>query len=192
MYTDFIKSVHIYSYEKGEIMKTSEQVTEMSKKTSWAHTSIEAEGVAQITTGLNQLLANVFALYLKTKNFHWHVSGPHFREYHLLLDDQAAEILTIVDSAAERVRKIGSTTIHSIGEIGKLQTIQDNNDTAVNAQKMLEILMQDNQRLGQELRALHAITDQYDDYATTNLLDDWIDQAEQRVWFLYETINTVK
>ncbi|MGL4673253.1 MAG: Dps family protein [Wohlfahrtiimonas sp.] len=170
-------------------MKTSAKVKEMAKRTSWAPTSIEAEGVAQITTGLNQLLANVFALYLKTKNFHWHISGPHFREYHMLLDDQAAEILAIVDAAAERVRKIGSTTIHSIGEIAKLQTIQDNNDSVVNAQKMLEILMEDNQRLGQELRALHAITDQYDDYATTNLLDDWIDQAEQRVWFLYETIN---
>lgn len=145
--------------------------------------------MALITSGLNQLLANVFALYLKTKNFHWHVSGPHFREYHLLLDDQAAEILSIVDAAAERVRKIGRTTIHSIGEVAKLQTIQDNNDISVNAQKMLAILMEDNQRLGQELRALHAITDQYDDYATTNLLDDWIDQAEQRVWFLYETIN---
>ena len=189
MYTSFSKSVHRNSYEKGKIMKTSAIVTEMARKTSWAPTSIEAEGVAQITTGLNQLLANVFALYLKTKNFHWHVSGPHFREYHLLLDDQAAEILSIVDAAAERVRKIGSTTIHSIGEIAQLQTIQDNNDIAVNAQTMLEILMEDNQRLGQELRALHTITDQYDDYATTNLLDDWIDQAEQRVWFLYETIQ---
>lgn len=189
MYTYFIKSVHIHSYEKGEIMKTSAKVKEMAKKTSWAPTSIEAEGVAQITTGLNQMLANVFALYLKTKNFHWHVSGPHFREYHLLLDEQAMEILAIVDAAAERVRKIGGTTIHSIGEVAKLQTIEDNNDASVNAQKMLEILMADNQRLSQDLRALHAITDQYDDYATTSLLDDWIDQAEQRVWFLYETIN---
>lgn len=184
-----INSVHIHSYERGQVMKTLATVTEMERKTSWAPTSIEAEGVAQITAGLNQLLANVFALYLKTKNFHWHVNGPHFREYHLLLDDQATEILAIVDAAAERVRKIGSTTIHSIGEISQLQTIQDNNDASVNAQKMLEILMEDNQRLGQELRALHAITDQYDDYATTNLLDDWIDQAEQRVWFLYETIQ---
>ncbi|GAA5099534.1 DNA starvation/stationary phase protection protein [Wohlfahrtiimonas larvae] len=173
-------------------MKASAKIKEMERKNSWAPTSIESEGVVQITKGLNQLLANVFALYLKTKNFHWHVSGPHFREYHLLLDDQASEILAIVDAAAERVRKIGSVTIHSIGEIAQLQTIKDNNDSAVNAQKMLEILMEDNQRLGQELRALHVITDQYDDYATTNLLDDWIDQAEQRVWFLYETLNSIK
>lgn len=170
-------------------MKSSAKVTELNRKTNWAPTSIETEGVEKISIGLNQLLANVFALYLKTKNFHWHVSGAHFREYHLLLDDQASEILTIVDAAAERVRKIGRNTLHSIGEVSKLQTIQDNNDVNVNAQKMLEILMEDNQRLGEELRALHTITDQYDDYATTNLLDDWIDQAEQRVWFLYETIN---
>lgn len=170
-------------------MNASSKVKTIARKTDWAPTLIESEGVTQISMGLNQLLANVFALYLKTKNFHWHVSGPHFREYHLLLDDQATEILSIVDAAAERVRKIGRVTIHSIGEIAQLQTIQDNNESGVNAQKMLEILMEDNQRLGQELRALHAITDQYDDYATTNLLDDWIDQAEQRVWFLYETIQ---
>lgn len=171
-------------------MTASARITEMERKTRWTPTTIEPEGVTKITAGLNQLLANVFALYLKTKNFHWHVGGPHFREYHLLMDEQAAELLAIVDAAAERVRKIGGTTLHSIGEIAQLQTIQDNNDVNISADQMLLILMKDNQDLGQALRALHEITDQYNDYATTNLLDDWIDQAEQRVWFLHETVNT--
>lgn len=150
-------------------------------------TDLDTQGVEKISAGLNRVLANVFALYIKTKNFHWHVSGPHFQSYHLLLDEQATEILSIVDLAAERSRKLGKMSIRSLGEIAQLQTIEDNNDENISATDMLTILMNDNKSLAQELRALHEITDEYNDYATTNLLDDWINQAEQRAWFLYES-----
>lgn len=144
-------------------------------------------GAQKIAMKLNQLIANVFALYIKTKNFHWHISGPHFRSYHLLLDEQSAELLAIVDLAAERVRKMNQLTLRSIGEITRRQTIADNDAVGLNAKEMLEILMEDNKLLARELRELHLLTDEYQDYATSNLLDDWIDSAEQRAWFLFES-----
>ena len=139
-----------------------------------------------ITGALNALLADVFALYLKTKNFHWHVSGPHFRDYHLLLDEQADQIFAITDDIAERVRKVGGTTIHSIGNIARLQRISDNDADYVDPLDMLAELRSDNQALIASMREVHDLCDEENDVATTSLIEVWIDQAERRVWFLYE------
>jgi len=140
-----------------------------------------------VTGALNALLADVFALYLKTKNFHWHVSGPHFRDYHLLLDEQAAEILAITDALAERVRKLGGTTLRSIGHIGRLQRIDDNDADYVTAADMLSELKQDNEALIASLRAAHDVCDEVNDIATASLLENYVDEAERRVWFLFES-----
>lgn len=168
-------------------MKATAKITEMEKISQASMTDLNVQGTQEISTSINQLLANVFALYIKTKNFHWHISGAHFHAYHLLLDEQASDILAIADLAAERVRKMNQLTIHSIGEISQLQTILDNDMANLHASEMLLILMEDNKMLARELRELHLITDQYQDYATSNLLDDWIDGAEQRAWFLFES-----
>ena len=139
-----------------------------------------------ITGALNTLLADVFALYLKTKNFHWHVSGPHFRDYHLLLDEQADQLFAITDTIAERVRKIGGTTLRSIKNISALQRIDDNDADYVTPLDMLAELRDDNQRLADFMRAAHAVCDEHNDVATASLLEVWIDEAERRVWFLFE------
>ena len=140
-----------------------------------------------ISAALNVLLADVFALYLKTKNFHWHVSGPHFRDYHLLLDEQADQIFAITDTVAERVRKLGGTTLHSIGHIARLQRIPDNDADFVSPQDMLAELRDDNLQLTAHMRATHELCDQNGDVATASLLENWIDEAERRVWFLFES-----
>jgi len=139
-----------------------------------------------ISAALTTLLADVFALYLKTKNFHWHVSGPHFRDYHLLLDDQAAQIFATTDAIAERVRKIGGTTLRSIGEVGRLQRITDNDSDYVSARDMLTELHSDNLRLTSFMREAHELCDEHQDVASASLLENWIDEAEQRSWFLFE------
>ncbi len=144
------------------------------------------EEVKNISSVLNALLADVYALYLKTKNFHWHMNGPHFRDYHLLLDEQGEQIFGIADDIAERVRKIGGTTIHSIGHIARLQRIHDNDQEFVAAKEMLLELHADNKALVESLRAAHEVTDNADDYATTSLIENWIDEAERRAWFLFE------
>jgi starvation-inducible DNA-binding protein len=144
------------------------------------------EAVKNLSSVLNALLADVFALYLKTKNFHWHMSGPHFRDYHLLLDDQAAQILAISDDIAERVRKIGGMTLRSIGHIARLQRISDNDKEFVSAPDMLQELCADNRNLVQSLRAAHEVTSKAGDHATTSLIEVWIDEAERRAWFLFE------
>jgi len=144
------------------------------------------ENVKNLSIVLNALLADVFALYLKTKNFHWHMSGPHFRDYHLLLDDQATQIFAIGDDIAERVRKIGGTTVRSIGHIARLQRIADNDKEFVSAHDMLAELCADNRNLVQSLRAAHAVTSKAGDHATTSLIEVWIDEAERRAWFLFE------
>lgn len=146
-----------------------------------------AEDVKNLSSVLNALLADVFALYLKTKNFHWHISGPHFRDYHLLLDEQAAQIFAISDDIAERVRKIGGTTVRSIGHIARLQRIADNDQEAVSARDMLLELHADNKALIDSLRAAHEVADNANDYATTSLIENWIDEAERRAWFLFES-----
>jgi starvation-inducible DNA-binding protein len=132
------------------------------------------------------VLADVFALYLKTKNFHWHVSGPHFRDYHLLLDEQSEQIFAATDDLAERVRKIGGVTLRSIGQISRLQTIKDNEEDFVPARDMLRELMKDNKSLVALMREAHEVADKYEDVATTSLLENFIDEAERRTWFLFE------
>jgi len=145
-----------------------------------------------ISAALNLLLADVFALYLKTKNFHWHVSGPHFRDYHLLLDEQADQIYATSDPIAERVRKLGGTTLRSIGQISRLQRVMDNEADYVTPLDMLAELREDNQQLAARMRQTHNVCDEHGDVATASLLEVWIDEAERRVWFLYETGRTPK
>lgn len=142
--------------------------------------------VRDLTGALNELLADTFALYLKTKNFHWHVSGPHFRDYHLLLDDQSAQILAMTDPIAERVRKLGGTTLRSIGHIARLQRVEDNDADYVDPEGMLAELRDDTKDLIQRMRTVHELTDEHNDFATSSLLDVWIDEAEKRHWFLFE------
>lgn len=149
-------------------------------------TDLLPEGVAAISAELRTLLADVFALYLKTKNFHWHMSGPHFRDYHLLLDEQSDQVFAMTDDLAERARKIGGTTLRSIGGVARHQRIQDNNEEFVSAQKMLVELADDNQRLTTYFRSAHAVCDQYNDVATASLIENWIDQTERRTWFLFQ------
>jgi starvation-inducible DNA-binding protein len=140
-----------------------------------------------LTQGLNALVADMFALYLKTKNFHWHISGPHFRDYHLLLDEQADQIFATTDAIAERVRKIGGTTLRSVGHIGRLQRIADNDADYVSARDMLAELQADTLKLVAHMRELHDHCDRYRDVATASLIEVWIDEAERRIWFLFET-----
>ncbi|MFJ3261133.1 Dps family protein [Pseudomonas sp. NPDC086581] len=140
-----------------------------------------------LSAALNRLLADVFALYLKTKNFHWHVSGPHFRDYHLLLDDHATEIFAMTDAIAERNRKIGGNTIRSIGHIARLKRILDNDAEFVQPLDMLAELQEDNKSLTSYMREVHDLCDEYHDIATASLIENWIDETEQRTWFLFET-----
>ncbi len=149
-------------------------------------TDLGGNSVKAVTAGLNRLLADTFALYMKTKNFHWHMSGPHFRDYHLLLDEHSDQIFAMTDPIAERVRKIGGITLHSIGEIAKNQRIMDNDAPYVTPQDMLAELREDNGNLVKELRAVHETCDDAKDVATASLLEVWIDEGERRAWFLYE------
>lgn len=150
-------------------------------------TSLGPEAVRDISGALNALLADLFALHLKTKNFHWHVSGPHFRDYHLLLDDQASQIMATTDPVAERVRKLGGTTLRSLGHAQRLQRLLDNDADYVTPADMLAELREDNLQLASEMRAAHDLCATHGDVATTSLLEVWIDEAESRVWFLFET-----
>jgi starvation-inducible DNA-binding protein len=145
------------------------------------------EDVKNLSSVLNALLADVFALYLKTKNFHWHLSGQHFRDFHLLLDEQAAQIIEIADAIAERVRKVGGTTIRSIGHIARLQRLHDNDEEFVGPIEMLKELHGDNKALVESLRAAHKVTSSAGDFATTSMIEIWIDEAERRAWFLFES-----
>jgi starvation-inducible DNA-binding protein len=149
-------------------------------------TNLGANAARDIAGALNALLADMFALYLKTKNFHWHVSGPHFRDYHLLLDEQADQIFAVTDAIAERVRKVGGTTIRSIGHLGRLQRIADNDADYVTPPDMLAELRDDNLRLTAAMRETHSLCDEHGDVATASLIEVWIDEAERRIWFLFE------
>jgi starvation-inducible DNA-binding protein len=149
-------------------------------------TGLGASAAHDICGAMTTLLADMFTLYIKTKSFHWHVSGPHFHDYHLLLDDQAAAVLATTDTIAERVRKLGGTTIRSVGHIGRLQRLADNDAEYVTPLDMLAELRDDNLRLADLLRATHGVCSEHGDVAGTSLLEMWIDEAEQRVWFLYE------
>ena len=149
-------------------------------------TDLKPEAVKDISGALNILLADVFALYVKTKNFHWHMSGPHFRDYHLLLDEQGDQIFAVTDPMAERVRKIGGTTLRSIGHIGRLQRVLDNDADFVTAPDMLAELRDDNRELAARMRETHGLCDDHGDVGTASLLEVWIDEAERRAWFLFE------
>lgn len=156
------------------------------KDTKGTLTDLGGDAVEEITSNLRRLLADVFALYVKTKNFHWHISGRHFRDYHLLLDEQATQIFAITDAIAERARKIGGTTIRSISDIARNQRLKDNNKEGVSPQEMISELCDDNQQLTRSLRAVHEICDRHNDVATASLIEVWIDESERRTWFLAE------
>ena len=149
-------------------------------------TDLNAEGVSEISSSLRELLADVFALYVKTKNFHWHMSGPHFRDYHLLLDEHGEQIFAMTDDIAERARKIGGTTLRSISDISEHQRLHDNNAEFVGPKEMLAELVEDNQQLTKFLRSTHDICDRHNDVATASLIENWIDESERRTWFLSE------
>src|SRR5437868_10834482 len=153
-------------------------------------TDLGGNAAAEISKELRPLLADVFALYLKTKNFHWHMSGHHFRDYHLVLDEQAEQIFAMTDDIAERARKIGGTTLRSIGQIAREQRILDNDADYVDPQDMLAELRSDNQQLTREMRRVHELCDEYGDVATASLMENWIDETERRIWFLYETARS--
>jgi starvation-inducible DNA-binding protein len=150
-------------------------------------TDLSREGIKDITGAMNAILADVFALYVKTKNFHWHMSGPHFRDYHLLLDEHAEQLFAMTDPLAERVRKIGGLTLHSIGEIARTQRVLDNDAEYVEPLDMLAELADDNKNLAVRLREAHNVCEEHRDMATTSQIEVWIDETERRTWFLFET-----
>ncbi|QHS53082.1 Dps family protein [Edaphobacter sp. 12200R-103] len=151
------------------------------------HTDIASESVKEISGALTVLLADVFALYIKTKNFHWHMSGPHFRDYHLLLDEHGDQLFAMTDDIAERARKIGGTTLRSIRHIAQIKRIEDNDADYVTPQDMLSELWEDNKALVLSMKSLHDLCDAAGDVATTSVLENWIDETQRRAWFLYET-----
>lgn len=166
---------------------TSTKSSSMADKNLTTPTDLGADARTEVSAGLTQLLADVFALFVKTKNFHWHVSGPHFRDYHLLLDDQAALVFAMVDPIAERARKLGGTTLRSVGQIASLKRLSDNDEAFVAPEAMLDELRKDNEALVKYMREVHQLCDDKEDVATASLLENWIDQTEERVWFLFET-----
>lgn len=151
-------------------------------------TDLAPTGVEEISTALRELLADVFALYVKTKNFHWHMSGRNFRDYHLMLDDQSDQLFAMTDPLAERARKLGGTSLRSIGDISRHQRLQDNNEPSITAEAMLKELLLDNLELTKYLRSTHEICDRNNDVATASLIENWIDETERRSWFLYEIV----
>jgi len=164
------------------------QLEGRKKDGSQTTTDLSGDAVEEISSNLRRLLAN-FSLYVKTKNFHWHMSGRHFRDYHLLLDEHSTQIFAMTDDIAERARKIGGTTLHSISDIAKNQRLKDNNKEGVSPQDMLGELCVDNQQLTRSLRATHEICDRHNDVATASLIEVWIDETERRTWFLSEIVR---
>lgn len=154
-------------------------------------TDLTSNATKTVAEALNGILADTFALYLKTKNFHWHVSGPHFHDYHLMFDAQAAQIFATTDQIAERVRKTGNTTLRSIGDIARHQTAKDNDADFVSPEAMLAELRDDNLKLVEQLREAKDVVDDAKDNATSGILDDWTDQAEERAWFLFEASRKI-
>lgn len=150
-------------------------------------TDLKASNVKAITVAVNGLIADAFALYLKTKNFHWHLTGPNFRDFHLMLDEQADQIFASIDPLAERIRKLGGSTLKSISHISKLQSLEDNNEDFVGPLDMLKELMDDNKKMAEAMRKVHEVCDDNDDYATASLLEIYLDETERRVWFLFES-----
>jgi len=155
-------------------------------------TDLKPNAVRDLAGALNILLADMFGLYMKTKNFHWHISGPHFRDYHLMLDEHGEQIFATTDAIAERVRKIGGTTLRSIGHIGRLQRIEDNDADFVTPMDMLAELRDDNKELAARMRETHDLCDEHGDVATASLIEVWIDEAERRTWFLFEATRAAE
>ena len=171
---------------------SNDEILILKSDTLSTPTDLRSEAVRDISGALNALLADMFALYLKTKNFHWHVSGPHFRDFHLMLDEQADQIFATTDPIAERVRKIGGTTLRSIGQIAARKRLLDNDAEFVTPLDMLAELRDDNKQLTSEMRRTHALCDEHGDVATASLLEVWIDEAERRTWFLFEATRRVE
>src|ERR1700758_4044186 len=181
---------HVQFLSVGGNIMTKNSSTQLADNVAAAlrtPTDLNHDGVNEISSALRHLLADVFALYVKTKNFHWHMSGPHFRDYHLLLDEQGEQIFAMTDDIAERARKIGGTTLRSIGHIARLQRVKDNDAEYVTPLDMLAELRDDNKQLTARLRETHGLCDDHDDVATTSLIENWIDEAERRTWFLFES-----
>ena len=173
-------------------MAKSGAATQLKRKetnTLGTTNDLSRDGVVEISSGLRQLLADVFALYVKTKNFHWHMSGRHFRDYHLLLDEHSEQVFAMTDDIAERARKIGGATLRSISDISRHQRLQDNNEESVTPKEMLAELLADNQRLTRSLRSTHEVCEKHNDVATASLIENWIDQTERRTWFLAEIVR---
>jgi starvation-inducible DNA-binding protein len=174
------------SYERN-VMKTSrEDLVHRQSAPLATPTDLKPAATKDIAGAMNAVLADVFALYLKTKNFHWHMSGPHFRDYHLLLDEQADQLFAMTDAIAERVRKIGGSTLKSVGHISRMQRVKDNDADYVEPQDMLAEVREDNKTLAARLREAHNVCDEHRDIATASLIEVWIDETERRTWFLYE------
>jgi len=172
-------------------MKSTElQTSTTGSGNSQALSDLSSKGVEEISASLRELLADVFVLYVKTKNFHWHMTGRHFRDYHLLLDDHGDQIFAMTDDIAERARKLGGVALRSIGDIARHQRLQDSNEDSLTAEAMLAQLLADNQELTKYLRATHEVCDQHNDVATASLIENWIDETERRSWFLYEIVKT--
>ena len=168
-------------------MSTKAELVAHQQRPLTVHSDLQADAVRDISSGVNAILADVFALYLKTKNFHWHMSGPHFRDYHHMLDEHGDQIFSMTDDLAERVRKLGGTTIRSIGHIARLKRIEDNDASFVTPEDMLSELREDDKALLLRLRELHSLCDGHGDVATASLLENHIDQAQRRIWFLFES-----
>jgi starvation-inducible DNA-binding protein len=176
--------------EENAVKESAGTTTSHSRKKPPAlatPTDLGADATRDIAGAMNGILADVFALYVKTKNFHWHLSGPHFRDYHLMLDEQSDQIFAMTDLIAERIRKVGGTTLRSIGHIARLKHIEDNDAEYVEPSDMLAELREDNQALVARMREAHDVCDERRDIATTSLIEQWIDETERRSWFLYES-----
>ena len=164
-----------------------ERITHKQARPLSTPNDLKGEAARDVAGALNAILADVFALYLKTKNFHWHLCGPHFRDYHLMLDEHAEQLLSMTDALAERARKLGGRTITSIGNIARIQRVRDNDAAYVEPSDMLAELCEDNRALASRLRDAHGLCDGYRDYGSTSMIDVWIDESERRTWFLFET-----
>ena len=168
-------------------MSTLSKAAERRKAPLQTPSNYDTNAIKDLSGALNAMLADTFALYLKTKNYHWHMSGPNFRDYHLLLDEHADQLFAMTDEIAERVRKIGGTTLHSIGHIARLQRVSDNDADYVTPQDMLAELREDNKDFAARMKETHDLCDEHGDVATASLIENWIDETERRVWFLYES-----
>jgi starvation-inducible DNA-binding protein len=175
------------AFSKGDLKMATANAKTRRMAALATPTGLGSNATKDISAALATLLADMFALYLKTKNFHWHISGPHFRGYHLMLDEQAAQIFATTDEIAERARKLGGTTLRSIGHIARIQRILDNDADFVTPEDMLAELRDDNMQLAASMREVHELCDDHGDVATASMLEPWIDEAEKRIWFLFET-----